>query len=204
MAGQSGGEIFGREREGGHAHFKPRTGARVGSAQEHAFEEGRVEHRPHVRERRAGLVESLVVPLDVGDEGFGFAVNGREEIGLAVVGVAGSAAQALNLTGGVGFHGIEFELGNDLGREGGFFFSGEIEAGSLTAFFIGAEAALGVPVLEVGELGRAGGGFFESFVTGRAIERGGKFLSAGGIAGREFGGVGGVVSGGFLGEVSGQ
>ena len=196
--------MFRVKREGGHAHFKPRTGARVGSAQEHAFEEGRVEHGPHVREGRAGLVESLVVPLDVGDEGFGFAVNGREEIGLAVVGVAGSAAQAFNLTGGVGFNSVEFQLRNDLGREGGFFFGSEIEAGSLTAFFIGAEAALGIPILEVGELGRAGGGFFESFVTGRAIERGGQFFSAGGIAGREFRGIGGVVSGGFLGEVSGE
>ena len=103
------------------------------------------------------MVDFFFVSFDVGDEGFCVSMHGGEKRGFAIVGVTGNATQAFDLAGGVGFYVVKFDFGNDLWREGGFFFFGEIQAGSLAAFFIGSEAALGVPVFEIGELGGGGG-----------------------------------------------
>ncbi len=60
------------------------------------------------------------------------------------------------------------------------------------------------PVFEVGKLWGLGGGGGEAFVASGAVEVGGEFFAASGVAGREFGGIGSVFSGGGFGEVGGE
>ena len=155
VLGESESHVLGVEREGGHAHVEPGARSGLDRAEEHFLGKSGVEHGSHVGEGWFGLDEAFVVRSDVGDEVLGLGVGHREETGLPVVDVAGGAVEGLNLTGGVGFDGVVLDQREDGGGEGFLFVARELEAGRLTAFFIGSKAALVGPVFEVGKLGSA-------------------------------------------------
>ena len=203
LGGHSGGEGFGCVvAESRHAGVEPRTWSRFAFSLESRREGVGEQHFAGVGKGREALVH-LVGDREMGSEEGGLGMEGAEEGGEVVAGVAGGATERAQLafgegSGGVSLEGSEMSAAETLEGLAGIL--GEIEMTGLRLIAGGVKPGLFDDGLEGREGGRVIG---EARVAGTAVHFFGKSGSVAGVSGGKGGRLGGDL-GGCLQKIAGE